>query len=161
MTLIAWRWDSAHDLKAELDNDGCVGKCRVSKTGRATGGKAFSTGAPYLLLKNRRYHGEAEHKGAVYLGQHEAVIDEGVWEQVLALVAGSRVDRATGVRSSAPGLLAGLLFDEKGEWLSPTHADKRGTRYRYYVGAPLVRGNSRGRDGGCRPVIWSRWPWIG
>ena len=40
-----------------------------------------------------------------------------------------------GLRAKHPSLLAGLLFDEKGERLTPTHAVKKGTRYRYYVSA--------------------------
>jgi site-specific DNA recombinase len=131
---------SVHDLKAELDRDGYVSKRRVNKAGRVTGGKLFSRGALYLLLQNRLYHGEVEHKGTAYTGQHEAIIDDDLWEQVKALVAGNRVDRASGAGSTAPSLLAGLVFDEKGERLSPTHANKRGTRYRYYVSARLVRG---------------------
>ncbi len=131
---------SVHDLKAELDRDGYVSKRRVNKAGRVTGGKPFSRGALYLLLQNRLYHGEVEHKGAVYPGQQEAIIDGDIWEQVQALVAGNRIDRATGAGSTAPSLLAGLVFDGNGKRLTPTHANKRGIRYRYYVSAPLVRG---------------------
>ena len=132
---------SVHDVKAELDRDGYVSKRRVNKAGRVTGGKPFSRGALYLLLQNRLYHGEIEHKGAVYMGQHEAIIDDELWDQVQTVVAGNRVDRATGAGSTSPSLLAGLLFDENGERLTPTHANKRGRRYRYYVSARLVRGD--------------------
>ena len=37
-------------------------------------------------------------------------------------------------------LLAGLAFDEQGSRLTPTYASRRGRRYRYYVSAPLTRG---------------------
>jgi len=40
----------------------------------------------------------------------------------------------------ALSLLTGLLFDEAGHRLTPTHALKNGKRYRYYVSAPLTRG---------------------
>ena len=46
--------------------------------------------------------------------------------------------------SSSP--LTGLLFDEAGHRLTPTHALKNGKRYRYYVSAPLTRGEKI-RDG--------------
>ena len=37
-----------------------------------------------------------------------------------------------------PSLLAGLLVDEQGERLSPSHAVSRGRRYRYYVSRHLI-----------------------
>lgn len=131
---------SVHDLKVELDRDGYVSKRRVSDGGRETGGKSFSRGALYQLLQNRLYHGEIEHKGSVYPGQHEAIVEDELWERVQAIVDGNRVNRETGINSASPSLLAGLVFDENGERLTPTHANKRGVRYRYYVSARLVRG---------------------
>lgn len=110
-----------------------------------TGGQPFSRGALYRLLQNRLYHCEIEHKGNVYPGQHEAIIDDDVWEQVQAVVVDNRFDRETGAGSIAPSLLAGLLFDEKGQRLTPTHANKRGMRYRYHVSARLVRGEQSGK----------------
>ncbi|WP_244406110.1 hypothetical protein [Methylocella silvestris] len=53
----------------------------------------------------------------------------------------------TGVGARSPSLLAGMVFDEKGERLTPTHAVKKGARYRYYVSASLVRGERRGSHG--------------
>ena len=32
-----------------------------------------------------------------------------------------------------PALLAGLLYGERGKRLTPTHAVKKGRRYRYYI----------------------------
>ncbi|NQW08415.1 MAG: recombinase family protein [Alphaproteobacteria bacterium] len=139
---------SVHDLKAELDRDGYVSKRRVNGAGRESGGQPFSRGALYLLLQNRLYHGEIEHKGAVYPGQHEAIVDDTLWNRVQAVIASNRVDRETGTGAAAPSLLAGLVFDANGERLTPTHANKRGTRYRYYVSKGLVRGEWS--DGGWR-----------
>jgi hypothetical protein len=34
--------------------------------------------------------------------------------------------------------LPGLIFDSDGDRLSPTHAVKKGTRYRYYVSTALI-----------------------
>ncbi len=44
---------------------------------------------------------------------------------------------------AAPNVFAGLIFDSGGNRMSPTHAVKKGKRYRYYVSAPLITG-SRG-----------------
>jgi site-specific DNA recombinase len=43
--------------------------------------------------------------------------------------------------------MTGLIFDDDGQRLSPTHAVKNGKRYRYYVSTALITG-----DRGERPV---------
>ena len=40
--------------------------------------------------------------------------------------------------TAEPSLLAGLLVDAQGERLTPSHAVKKGRRYRYYVSAALI-----------------------
>ena len=45
------------------------------------------------------------------------------------------------VGTEAPSLLSGLMFDSDGNRMSPTHAVKKGKRYRYYVSAPLITGS--------------------
>ena len=42
---------------------------------KLAGGRPFSRGILYLILQNHLYHGEVEHKGNVYPGQHEAIVD--------------------------------------------------------------------------------------
>jgi hypothetical protein len=39
--------------------------------------------------------------------------------------------------------LTGLLFDEAGHRMVPTHATKAGIRYRYYVSLPHLHGESK------------------
>ena len=43
-------------------------------------------------------------------------------------------------RLSSPALLAGKLFDDRGNPMTPTHASKKGVRYRYYVSHALLQG---------------------
>jgi hypothetical protein len=57
---------------------------------------------------------------------------------------------ATGARAARPSLLTGMVFDETGERLTPTHAVKKGTRYRYYVSTSLITGAERTRSSGWR-----------
>jgi hypothetical protein len=116
------------------------------------GGKVLVRGALYTLLQNRLYRGEVAHRGQVHLGQHEAIIDQGLWAAAQAKVAGNRVRRVIQQDATAPSLLAGLLHDADGERLSPTHANKAGKRYRYYVSQPLLTGR-RGR-----PTPFASWP---
>ena len=133
---------SVNLLKGELDRDGYVSKVRVIKRGKVSGGKPFSRGALYLLLQNHLYRGKVPHKDEVHEGLHDAIIDEDLWDRVQAQVEVNRVNRELGEQATAPSLLAGLIFDETGDRLTPTHANKKGRRYRYYVSGSSVRGNS-------------------
>jgi hypothetical protein len=47
-------------------------------------------------------------------------------------------------------LLAGLLVDARGERLTPSHAVKKGQRYRYYVSAALITEAGMDRTQGWR-----------
>jgi site-specific DNA recombinase len=127
-------------LKDELDGDGVVSKARVDKYGRLTGGRPLARGALYLMLQNRIYRGEIVHKENSYPGEHEPIIDAALWDQVQRRLAANRFERATGAGATHVSLLAGLIYDDAGARMTPTHANKKGTRYRYYVSPGLVRG---------------------
>ena len=49
----------------------------------------------------------------------------------------------TTIRNPNDHLLAGLLFDDAGYPMVPTHATKAGIRYRYYVSRPCLHGEAR------------------
>ena len=67
-----------------------------------------------------------------------------------ATLADNRVDRAAGTDAKQPSLLAGLVFDESGERLTPSHAVKKSTRYRYYVSRSLITGTAKDKSNGRR-----------
>jgi site-specific DNA recombinase len=140
------RLESVRNLKAELDAAGIRSKHRIRPDGTECGNQSFSLGALYLVLQNRTYRGEATHKGNAYPGEHEAIIDKPLWDEIQATLAANRVERTTCSNSKAGSLLVGLLFDEAGERLSPTWTVKKGTRYRYYVSASLMRGHRKSRS---------------
>jgi hypothetical protein len=76
-----------------------------------------SRGALYLILQNQLYRGEISHKGNSYPGEHPAIVDKPLWDDVQAVLAANRVERATGARGRHPSLLTGMVFDEAGaEW---------------------------------------------
>ena len=141
---------SVRTLQAELDDAGIRSKRRILAGGTAYGGQRLSRGALYLMLQNRIYRGEITHKGNAYPGEHSAIVDEALWDKVQAILADNRVDRATGSDAKYPSLLAGLAFDETGERLTPTHAVKKGTRYRYYVSKSLIVGAAKDHSNGRR-----------
>lgn len=142
---------SVRALKEELDNAGIVSKARVDRSGTSRGGRPFARGALYLLLQNRIYRGEIVHKDKVYPGLHEAIVDDALWDTVQAVLAENRVERVTRSAATDPSLLAGLVYDATGERMSPTHANKKGTRYRYYVNQSLIkRGRPQTSVDACR-----------
>ncbi len=138
-------------LAAELEAEGVISKLRRAADGSPYGAKPLVRGALYVMLSNRIYRGEIVHKGSAFPGEHPAIVDEALWSEVQHTLAANRVDRDTGVHASEPSLLAGLVFDAQGERLTPSHAVKKGTRYRYYVSQSLVTGaNGEQKDKGQR-----------
>jgi len=141
---------SVRALQAELDAAGIRSKQRTLSDGSPYGGQKLSCGALYLMLKNRIYRGEITHKGDAYPGEHPAIVDKALWNEVQTMLAENRVKRASGSNAKHPSLLVGIVFDENGERLTPTHAVKKGTRYRYYVSRPLLTGKAKGQPTGRR-----------
>src|SRR4051794_12188227 len=132
---------SVRDLKAELDAAGIVSKARRAADGSPYGRQRFSRGALYAMLQNRVYRGEITHKGASYPGEHQAIIEEALFEEVQSILAANRTERVSR-HNQHPSPLTGLLFDADGERLTPSHALKKGVRYRYYVSRHLITGDN-------------------
>jgi site-specific DNA recombinase len=125
-------------LKEELDAREIKSKSWTSSSGRRVGGKPFSRGALYLILQNRLYRGEIVHKAQSHSGEHTPIIDQPLWDAVQAQLAANTAERNSGTGTRQSSLLAGMLFDGDGNSMTPTHATKQGTRYRYYVSRPLI-----------------------
>jgi hypothetical protein len=139
---------SVRSLAEELAFARIWSKRRVRPDGTVYGGQKLARGALYLMLRNRIYRGEITHKGNSYPGEHPAIIEQQLWDEVQAVLAKNRVERAIGIRAKHPSLLGGLVFDPTGERLTPTYAIKKGTRYRYYISASLMRKAARNRSRG-------------
>lgn len=91
------------------------------------------------LLKNRIYRGEIGHKGNWYPGEHAAIIDPALFDAVQALLANNTVNRRQ-QRTQTQSLLGGLIFDDRGNAMSPSFTTKRGVRYRFYVSSAVLSG---------------------
>jgi site-specific DNA recombinase len=141
---------SVRELKEGLDTAGIVSKVRAAFDGSQYGGRPLSRGALYLMLQNRIYRGEIVHKGKSYAGEHEAIVDEALWNTVQAILSENRVDRASGTTGHEPNLLTGILFDAQSGRMSPTHSNKKGTRYRYYISRSLLDGSTKAKAEGQR-----------
>ncbi len=127
-------------LKEDLTRDGLVSKLRVTQHGRKSGGRPFARGALYLMLSNPLYQGKIVHKNQCYPGRHEPILCADLWHDVQTLLTTNRVKRRSRIPAGNPALLAGLLFDEDGERMTPVHTRKKGRAYRYYVSGTLLTG---------------------
>jgi site-specific DNA recombinase len=87
----------------------------------------------YDLLSNRLYLGETAHKGVWYPGEHEAIVDPHLFDQVQEVLAMNRVAQRTRSNAKDPSLLAGMIRDAADRRMSPRNARKGDLKYRYYV----------------------------
>jgi len=124
---------SVPQLVEELAASGVRTKMRPYKDGRTRGGVAFRTGALSQLLKNSIYIGKVRHKEAIYDGEHKAIVDQHLFDEVQNIFATNRSDNILGNKSKNPSLLISLITDPDGRSMTPTHASRRSKRYRYYV----------------------------
>jgi DNA invertase Pin-like site-specific DNA recombinase len=137
-------------LKAELDRRGWATPARSRGKGNQTGERPFSRGHLYHLLANPVYRGQIRHKDQLYPGQHPAIIDQDLWDQVQATLEKNRRGHKGRAMASDPSLLAGWVFDGEGQRLTPTHASKGNRRYRYYVSQNLVGSPRSAAERGLR-----------
>lgn len=111
-----------------------------------TPGSLLGLGHIYRILTNPIYMGKISHKGVLSDGQHEAIIDPKAWHRVQEILQANNARERDQPNAAGSSPLAGIIFDEQGERLTPSHAVKGGRRYRYYISNVLVRdpGNTSG-----------------
>jgi DNA invertase Pin-like site-specific DNA recombinase len=140
---------SFQKLIAELNAKGIVTKKRpIAK--KMVGGIRFTYGPLAYLLKNRTYLGETGHSGRWYPGEHDQIIDRAKFERVQQLLKSNTHDR-TMRRQKSGALLIGLLFDDRGNRMSPSFTIKNGVRYRFYISSALLKG--RKAEAGSVPRV--------
>ena len=123
---------SVQALAQDLERSGIRTRQRKLANGRIIGGGAFGVGGLAHLLKNRFYIGEVVYGGETFRGDHEPILDPALFAAVQEKLSSQAVERRCRIRGS-PALLTGRLFDEHGHRMTPTHTNKKGVRYRYYV----------------------------
>ena len=132
------RLGSIGELAASLGRDGIRPRPRTLANGTTIPAGRFMVGPLAHILKNRFYIGEIAYRGEVHRGAHAPILDRELFEAVQAKLAERTVQRKlTRCRSSA--ILAGLIVDDRGNPMSPSHANKKGVRYRYYVSQALLQ----------------------
>jgi DNA invertase Pin-like site-specific DNA recombinase len=114
-------------------------------------GKDFSKGNLYNILSNNTYVGLVTHKENEYKGEHEAIIDIETFEKAQKLLLENRVDKNCGLKSSSNSLLAGKIFDDKNNRMSPSHSNTRKRKYRYYISLAVTK-LKKGQEGSVSKI---------
>jgi hypothetical protein len=110
---------------------------------RVRGVSPFSRGQLHHLLTNPLYIGRIRHKDQIYPGRHAAIIDDALWQDVQAkLLDASARPRGHSETVTESRILTGKLRDETGDLLTPTHTQRHGKRFAYYVSNRLIAGGT-------------------
>ncbi|MDD3012275.1 MAG: recombinase family protein [Candidatus Gastranaerophilales bacterium] len=126
-------FESVFKLKSYLEENNIK-----SRTGRN-----FSKGNLYKILSNKTYIGMVKHKDTCYNGEHEGIIEEYIFKKAQELLEKNRNNNKCKLTAKSPSLLAGKIFDDKGNRMNPSHSNTRGKRYRYYVSQAIIQGNKK------------------
>jgi site-specific DNA recombinase len=133
---------SVNELLRDLRERNIRTKSRLLSTGATRGGIPFGRGALYYLLSNHFYIGEVKYKNEILPGEQPPILDRALFEAARQKSLAQWSHR-TVVRNKSDHLLTGLLFDDAGHRMIPTHATKAGIRYRYYASIPVLHGEAK------------------
>jgi DNA invertase Pin-like site-specific DNA recombinase len=129
-------------LMADLRKRGVVTKVRTLKTGETVGGIPFTRGPLSHLLRNRFYVGEVAFKGEVLAGEQPAIVDRALFDTVQAKLT-EQVNNHKVSRTKSEAFLLGRIYDDRGHRMTPSHARRRGIKYRYYISSALLQGRPK------------------
>jgi site-specific DNA recombinase len=88
-----------------------------------------------------------KYKNEILPGEQPPIMDPALFEAVRQKAL-AHWSHCTAVRNKSEHLLAGLLFDDAGHRMIPTHANKAGVRYRYYASMPVLHGEAKTASAG-------------
>ena len=131
------------DVKERAENLNLRSRRRERVGGRISGGNHFDRGHLQHILSNPVYAGRIRHKKLIYEGQHPAIIDQDVWDEVQQMLQNGAAIARGSKKKATSSPLAGKLFDETGDRLTPSHSRKNGKRLRYYISHRLVKDRSQ------------------
>lgn len=115
-----------------LRAEGVVTKVQQRVSGPHRGGIPFARGSLFYLLKNPVYCGKIVHRGKVYDGEHEAIVDAELWDAVQSQLAAKAPPRKRPTNEPQQAMLRGLISDPQGRPMVPTYGSNKVKRYAYY-----------------------------
>ena len=119
----------------ELNKLGYKTKSWISEKGKTYIGGVFTKRPVRYILENPIYAGKIVHKGKVYDGKHQPIIDPEAWQKTQEIFASPLKVNKSISRVSIPPLLKGIIFCGCcNTAMTPTYSVKKnGNKYRYYV----------------------------
>jgi len=118
---------------SELRKRGWINKSWTSKRGILHKGRPFKKASLRRLLTNAAYAGKVEYRGTTYDGEHSAIVEASVWQEINSQLRSELRGRGV-VRVKQEALLAGILYCKNCEKpMIATYTTKRSRRFRYYV----------------------------
>src|SRR5258708_16118173 len=88
------------------------------------------------------YIGEVKYTGEMLPGEQPAIMDRQLFDAVQQRL-NDQWSHRNHAKTKSDHLLTGLLYDDAGHRMIPTHATKAGIRYRYYASLPHLKGESK------------------
>jgi site-specific DNA recombinase len=137
---------SVNELVRDLKERNVRTRTKRLATGATRGGIPFGRGALYYVLSNHFYIGEVKYNNEILPGEQPPIMDRALFELVRQKSLAQWSHRTV---NKSDHLLAGLLFDDAGHRMIPTHATKAGVRYRYYVSTPCLHGEAKTASAGA------------
>lgn len=118
----------------EVDRRGWMTKEWCTKKGVRRGGHRFTKNRVYQILTNVTYAGRIRYKSEVHAGEHQAIVDPELWQQVQRLLQRNGRTGGAEVRNKYGALLRGLLHCGACNCsMTHTYSSKGSRRYRYYT----------------------------
>lgn len=131
-----------HLILDELKSRGYKNKSYTRKRGDHIEGKDFTITQIYNILSNPLYNGKTKHKHEVYEGEHAAIIDDNLWQQVQGTITKKSFIKHPNKSAERPKLV-GKIADYHGNTLGPTYSYKHTAtgRYkmRYYINREISK----------------------
>jgi site-specific DNA recombinase len=131
------RYGSAMETARILNECGYRTKDWTSKKGRRHREQEFTADAVYRMLNNPLYLGQVHHRGQLFPGEHEAIVDQKLWDKVRELLRANAPIEAGFKKNSIASPFKGLLrCGHCGGAFGIAYAHKKQDncrRYMYYI----------------------------
>jgi site-specific DNA recombinase len=140
MYRIAAQTETLEAARRVIQERGIRTKAWTTRSGKHHAARPFNRMTLRLLLSNVLYTGAVNHKGTVYPGEHERLVDQDLWEQVNTKLSLRSVHQRGREHHRQEAPLSGLLYCAGcGSAMLLSYTTKQGRKYRYY-GCPAARG---------------------
>ena len=118
----------------EAERRGLLTKRWTTEDGKVRGGERIAKATLHGILTNVIYTGMVDHKGCLYPGEHERIVDQTTWDRVHESLRRNNANNGASMKNKFGALLRGLLFCVPcGTPMVHTYTMRKSKRYRYYV----------------------------